>query len=59
MPDEASHFEPPDPIDRPICSNCGWTMWVAAIALDRPGHHKHTFKCDGCQSEHIRIVRIA
>jgi hypothetical protein len=58
MSEEATHFEPPDPVDRPICSNCGWTMWIVSIALDRPGHDKHTFRCHGCEAEEIRIVRL-
>jgi hypothetical protein len=52
-------FDPPDPTARPICSNCGWTMWVALIEPhDDPDCAKHTFKCHRCDYEEIKIVSI-
>ena len=33
-------FDPPDPMDRPLCSNSGWTMWIARSEPDNPGHDK-------------------
>jgi hypothetical protein len=52
-------FEPPEPEERPICSNCGWTMWVSTIEPhDDPDSVKHTFKCHRCDYEEIKIVKI-
>jgi hypothetical protein len=33
-------FDPPDPMDRPLCSSFGWTMWIARSEPDNPGHDK-------------------
>ena len=33
-------FDPPDPMDRPLCSSLGWTMWIARSEPDNPGHDK-------------------
>ncbi len=51
-------FDPPDPIERPICSSCGWTMWIARIEPHEPGLDKHTFKCDRCAGEETKIIKI-
>jgi hypothetical protein len=55
---DAENFEPPEPGDRPICSNCGWTMWIARIEQHAPGHHKHTLKCTRCDNEEEIIVKL-
>ena len=55
---QPDNFDPPDQSDRPICSNCGWTMWIARIAPHIPGHDKHTFKCSRCEFEEDVIVRL-
>jgi hypothetical protein len=55
---DAENFEPPEPGDRPICSNCGWTMWIARIEQHAPGHHKHTLKCTRCDNEEELIVKL-
>jgi hypothetical protein len=56
---QPGNFEPPEPTERPLCSNCGWTMWVALIEPhDEPDHVKHNFKCHRCDYEEIKIVRI-
>jgi hypothetical protein len=52
------NFEPPDPVDRPICANCGWTMWIASIEPDAPGHDRHTLKCHRCDFEDSKIVKL-
>ena len=33
-------FGPPDPMDRPLCSNSGWAMWIGRPEPDNPGHDK-------------------
>ena len=57
MPD-TQNFDPPDPIDRPICSNCGWTMWIACIEPHEPGFDRHTLKCHRCEFEDTKIVKL-
>ena len=51
-------FEPPDPAERPICSSCGWTMWIARIEPHEDEGHRHTLKCTRCDTEEIIIVRL-
>jgi hypothetical protein len=51
-------FDPPEPSERPVCASCGWTMWIAAIEPDEPGHDKHVFKCRRCDYEEIKIVKL-
>jgi hypothetical protein len=55
---EPDNFEPPQPTDRPLCSNCGWTMWIARIEPHEPDSHKHTFKCSRCENEEFIIVKL-
>jgi len=55
---ESSDFDPPDPIERPICSNCGWTMWIARIESHEPGFDRHTYKCQRCDFEEIKIIKL-
>jgi hypothetical protein len=55
---DVENFDPPEPTDRPICSNCGWTMWIARIEPHAPGHHKHTLKCTRCDKEEEIIVKL-
>jgi hypothetical protein len=55
---DVENFDPPEPADRPICSNCGWTMWIARIEPHAPGHHKHTLKCTRCDKQEEIIVKL-
>ncbi len=56
---QPNNFDPPEPTERPLCSNCGWTMWVMLIEPhDEPDHVKHTFKCHRCDYEEVKIVKI-
>lgn len=55
---ESDSFEPPDPIDRPLCSACGWTMWIANIEPHEPGHERHTLKCARCDAEDMVLVKL-
>jgi len=50
-------FDPPEPTDRPLCSNCGWTMWIARIEPDKPDHDKHTFDFSRCDYQQTKIVK--
>ncbi len=50
-------FGLPEPPDRPLCSNCGWTMWIARIEPDNEDHDKHTFACSHCDYQETRIVK--
>jgi hypothetical protein len=52
------NFEPPGPLERPLCSNCGWTMWIATIEPHQEGHERHTLKCTRCETEEIAIVKL-
>jgi hypothetical protein len=56
MPD--NNFDPPDPIDRPVCANCGWTMWIARIEPHEPGYDRRTLKCQRCDTEETKIVKL-
>lgn len=40
-------FDPPDPMDRPLCSNFGWTMWIAHGGPDESDHDKRTIERHG------------
>ena len=40
-------FDPPDPIDRPLCSNFGWTMWIAHSGPEVSDHDKRTIERQG------------
>jgi hypothetical protein len=56
---QSESFEPPEPTGRPLCSNCGWTMWVTLIEQHvEPDNAKHTFRCHRCDYEEIKIVKI-
>ena len=56
---QSDNFEPPKPTDRPLCSNCGWIMWIALIEPhEEPEQQRHTFKCHRCDYEEIKIVTI-
>jgi hypothetical protein len=55
---QPGNFDPPNPIDRPLCSNCGWTMWIAAIEPHDDGCDRHTLKCHRCEHQEIKIVKI-
>ena len=54
---EPDNFDPPK--QRPLCSNCGWIMWITLIEPhDDPDLTKHTFKCHRCDFEEIKVVKI-
>ena len=55
---DPQNFEPPGPLERPLCSNCGWTMWIATIEPHQEGHERHTLKCTRCETEEIVIVKL-
>jgi hypothetical protein len=56
MPD---NLVPPEPTKHPLCSSCGWLMWVTLIEPhNEPESSKHTFKCHRCDYEEIKIVRL-
>ena len=56
MPD---NLVPPEPAKRPLCSSCGWLMWVTLIEPHQdPEFSKHTFKCHRCDYEEIKIVQL-
>jgi hypothetical protein len=55
---QPDNFDPPEMADRPLCSNCGWTMWIASREPDKAGHDKHTLRCHRCDFEEIKIVKI-
>jgi len=55
---EPENFEPPRPMDRPLCAACGWTMWISTIEPHEEGHERHTMKCTRCETEEIILVRL-
>jgi len=55
---DSPNFEPPEPADRPLCSNCGWTMWIARIERHETGAHERTYRCHRCELEEIKIAKI-
>ena len=56
---QPTSFDPPAAGDRPICSTCGWTMWITLVEPHHePDCEKHTFSCHRCEYEEIRIVRL-
>jgi hypothetical protein len=53
------NFAPPEPTERPLCSNCGWLMWVTLVEQhEDPELAKHTFKCHQCDYEEIKVLRL-
>ncbi len=52
-------FDPPEPGDRPVCSNCGWTMWITLIEPhDGSDQVKETFKCRRCDYKERKATTI-
>jgi hypothetical protein len=51
-------FDPPDPIDRPLCTYCDWIMWIARIEAHEPGYDRYTLKCHRCDTEETKIVKL-
>ena len=58
MMPQSTNFDPPDPIVRPLCSSCGWTMWIARIEPHEPDREKHIYKCEGCEVEEFFLVKM-
>jgi hypothetical protein len=54
----AQSNEPPLPTDRPICANCGWTMWIARIEPLAADKDQHVYKCERCDHEQILIIKL-
>lgn len=50
-------FDPPEPMDRPVCSNFGWTMWIARTEPDEPGHDKRTVEHRGREDQETKPVK--
>jgi hypothetical protein len=45
-------FDPPEAMDRPLCSSFGWTMWIARTEPDkRPAERQ------GSEYQEFKIVR--
>ena len=55
---DSKGFDPPSPIERPICANCGWTMWIAHVEKHEPGYDRHTYKCQRCEFEETKVVKL-
>jgi hypothetical protein len=50
--------EPPLPSDRPVCANCGWTMWIARIEQLDASKDQHVYKCERCEHEQTFIAKL-
>ena len=50
-------FEPPDPMDRPLCSSFGWTMWIDRYEPDNPGHDKRDVERQRHKDQEAKTVK--
>ena len=46
------------PSVRPVCSECGTTLWLTRIAPDNPGFARRTFECPRCQNQISEIIGL-
>jgi hypothetical protein len=50
-------FDPPEAIDRPLCSSFGWTMWIARTEPDKPDRDKRPVERQGSERQESKIVK--
>ena len=49
-------FDPPEAMDRPLCSSFGWTMWIARSEPDKPDRDKRPAERQGSEYQEFKIV---
>ena len=49
-------FDPPEPMDRPLCSSFGWTMWIARTEPDKADHDKHPVERQSSENQDSKII---
>lgn len=52
-------FDPPEAMDRPLCSSFGWTMWIARTEPDKLDRDKRPAERQGSEYQEFKIVRGA
>lgn len=45
------------PSPRPVCLECGISMWLVQIEPVKPYHGQQTFRCPSCDAVQTAIVR--
>jgi hypothetical protein len=50
-------FDPPEAMDRPLCSSFGWTMWIARTESDKPDRDKRPVERQGSEYQELKIVK--
>ena len=50
-------FDPPEAMDRPVCSSFGWTMWIARSEPDKPDRDKRPAERQGSEYQDVKIVK--
>lgn len=50
-------FDPPEAIDRPLCSSSGWTMWIARTEPDKPDRDKRAVERQSGEHQESKIVK--
>jgi hypothetical protein len=50
-------FDPPEAMDRPLCSSFGWTMWIARTEPDKLDRDKRPAERQGSEYQEFKIVR--
>jgi hypothetical protein len=52
-------FDPPEPIDRPLCSDGGWTMWMARVEPDKPDLDKRSVERQSSEHQETKVAKRA
>jgi hypothetical protein len=50
-------FDPPEAMDRPLCSSFGWTMWIARTEPDKPDRDIRPAERQGSEYQDFKIVK--
>jgi RNase P subunit RPR2 len=45
------NVDPLNPMERPLCSNCGWPMWITRVEPHELEQEHHVYKCERCEIE--------
>lgn len=48
-------FDPPEAMDRPLCSSSGWTMWIARTEPDEPDRDKRPVERQSSERQESKI----
>jgi len=50
-------FDPPEAMDRPLCSSFGWTMWIARTEPDKLDRDKRPTERQGSEYQEFKNVK--